>query len=60
MKCHVPVNLVARIQRDVAQILATPDTATGWSTWGSTIVAKSPAEFAAFLAHRNGPLRQSE
>jgi hypothetical protein len=26
MKCHVPVNLVARIQRDVPQILATPDT----------------------------------
>ena len=45
----MPVNLVARIQRDVAQILATPDTRNRLVDMGVDIVAKSPEEFAAYL-----------
>lgn len=42
-------DLVARIQRDVARVLATPDIRNRLVDMGVDIVANSPEEFAAYL-----------
>jgi len=45
----MPADLVARIQRDVAGALATPDIRNRLVDLGVDIVANSPEEFAAYL-----------
>ena len=45
----MPADLVARIQRDVAQVLATPEIRNRLVDLGVDIVANSPEEFAAYL-----------
>ena len=45
----MPVDLVARIQRDVARVLATPEIRNRFVDLGVDIVANSPDEFAAYL-----------
>jgi tripartite-type tricarboxylate transporter receptor subunit TctC len=45
----MPADLVARIQRDVARVLATPDIRNRLVDLGVDIVANSPEEFSAYL-----------
>ena len=45
----MPADLVARIQRDVARVLATPDIRNRLVDMGVDIVANSSEEFAAYL-----------
>ena len=45
----MPPDLVARIQRDVARVLATPDIRNRLVDLGVDIVANSPEEFSAYL-----------
>jgi len=46
---NMPADLVGRIQRDVARVLATPDVRNRLVDLGVDIVANSPEEFAAYL-----------
>ncbi|SRR5450759_196000 len=45
----MPADLVARIQRDVARVLASPDIRNRLVALGVDIVANSPEEFSAYL-----------
>jgi tripartite-type tricarboxylate transporter receptor subunit TctC len=45
----MPADLVARIQREVARVLATPEIRSRFVDLGVDIVANSPDEFAAYL-----------
>jgi tripartite-type tricarboxylate transporter receptor subunit TctC len=45
----MPADLVARIQRDVARVLASPDIRNRLVDLGVDIVANSPEEFSAYL-----------
>jgi tripartite-type tricarboxylate transporter receptor subunit TctC len=45
----MPADLVARIERDVARVLATPDIRNRFVDMGVDIVANSSEEFAAYL-----------
>ena len=45
----MPADLVARIQRDVARVLATPDIRNRLVDLGVDVAANSPEEFAAYL-----------
>lgn len=55
---RTPADIVAKLHREVVKALQSPDVREKLTSQGAEVVASSPAEFKAFIAHENQVMGQ--